>query len=250
MATPEKYLTRFRHEKTRLLALLSGPSWAEEARRALCDPQWFRIAANPLFALLARPETRWQAAWSLGKGVAALAREDMEDARVIMRRIMWGLNEDSGNLGWGLPESMGCILAESPPLAKEYHRTLLSYIHDTGKADNYLDHTPLRRGAYWAAGRLAAADPVRVLPALPCLVLGLQDEDIPCRGCSAFACKTLAAALVRVGRAPASEEAELWAQARRNMEALADTRMELTLLEGDEIVTRPIAAYAATDNLP
>lgn len=237
-------MARFKHEKARLLSLISTQAWARNMSRELADQRCFRAAVNPLFSFLARPEARWQAAWSLGKGMGRLARESMEDARVIMRRIMWNLNEDSGNLGWGMPEAMGCILAGSPPLAREYGRMLLSYIQDTGRADNYLEYAPLRQGAYWAAGRLAGAAPEQVLPSLPSLARGLEDEDIFCRGCAAFACKTLAASLSRAGCIPPFYEGALWRTVCQGMKGLADAHAELTLLEGDDIITRSIAEWA------
>ena len=43
--------------------------------------------------------------------VSRLADSDMEAARVIMRRLMWNLNDESGGIGWGSPEAMGEILA-------------------------------------------------------------------------------------------------------------------------------------------
>lgn len=238
-------MARFRGEKARLLSLISTPAWARELSRELDDPQAFRAAINPLFSFLARPEARWQAAWALGRGVARLAHERREEARIIMRRIMWNLNEDSGNIGWGMPEAMGCILAESPSLAGEYGHILLSYIRDTGRADNYLDHAPLRQGAYWAVGRMAGAEPGSALPALAALAHGLEDADIPCRGCAAFACNALAVALFREGRSPSGEEAVLWRAVRQGMAGLAGLPGELTLLEGDAIVTRPLAEWAA-----
>jgi hypothetical protein len=119
--------------------------------------------------------------------VAAIAREAPEEARVIMRRFMWHMNEESGNLGWGVPESMAETLARSASLAKEFSRVLLSYIRDTGREDNFVGHAPLRRSCYWAAGRLLQARPEFAPIALPPLRAGLRDEDISCRGMAAWA---------------------------------------------------------------
>jgi hypothetical protein len=104
-----------------------------------------------------------------------------------MRRFMWHMNEDSGNLGWGVPQSMAETLARSALLAKEFRRVLLSYIFNTGRDDNFVDHAPLRLSCYWAVGRLLQAGPEFAPGALPLLRAGLRDEDPPCRGMAAWA---------------------------------------------------------------
>jgi len=53
----------------------------------------------------------------MGRVVSSLAEKDMESARVVMRRLMWNLNEESGGIGWGCPEAMGETMARSAPLA-------------------------------------------------------------------------------------------------------------------------------------
>ncbi len=76
--------------------------------------------------------------------MANFAEEDMESARVIMRRLMWSLNDESGGIGWGSPEAMGEIIASHDGLAKEYAHVLISYVWEEG---NFLEYEPLQRGA-------------------------------------------------------------------------------------------------------
>ena len=148
---------------------------------------------GPLLSCLARGGTlAGRAAVALGVCVAAIAEETPEDGRVIMRRFLWHMNEESGNLGWGIPESMAETLARSALLAKEFARVLLSYIRGTGREDNFVDHAPLRRSCYWAAGRLLQARPEFAPSTLPLLRAGLRDEDIPCRGMAAWAVAQIA----------------------------------------------------------
>lgn len=185
-------MSRFREHKARLAALLGEADWKVRLEAEITDQASAKGALNPLLALLARPLVRWQAAYGLGLAVPLMAKDSMESARVVMRRFMWGLNEESGNLGWGIPEAMACILAESPPLSGEYGRIFLSYGYDTGKEDNFLDHAPLRRGVYWGMGRIAQKNPLAVLAALPSLCKALDDEDRPIRGMAAWALGELA----------------------------------------------------------
>jgi len=80
-----------------------------------------RQVVNPLFAFFCDPDAlrRWRAVTAMGRVVSSLAENDMESARVVMRRFMWNLNEESGGIGWGCPEAMGETMARSAPLARE-----------------------------------------------------------------------------------------------------------------------------------
>lgn len=170
-------MSRFQDQKKHFAALFSRPDWLQALQREVTGVAFAKGAANSFLALLNRVECRWQAAYGLGLCVSLMAAENMETARVFMRRLMWNLNEESGNLGWGIPEAMGCILAATPPLADEYARIFISYGYQTGKDDNFLDHVPLRRGVYWGIGRLAQTNALRASPAMPHLVAALRDED-------------------------------------------------------------------------
>ena len=99
---------------------------------------------------------RWLAITAFGKVVAKIAKEDMEQARIIMRRLMWSLNDESGGIGWGAPEAMAEAMANSKELANEYARILLSYVWEDG---NFLEYLPLRRGALWGLYRLSKTQP-------------------------------------------------------------------------------------------
>lgn len=166
--------------------------WQARLKEEIRDAAAAKSTANALLALLNRPEARWQAAYGLGVCLSLMAAESMESARVFMRRLMWSLNEESGNLGWGIPEAMGCILAASPALAGEYARIFISYGYETGKEDNFLDHGPLRRGVYWGIGHLAEADAKHALPALRHLVAALAEKDAPICAYAAWALSKLA----------------------------------------------------------
>jgi len=80
---------------------------------------------------------------------ARVGHRNMEQARVILRRIMWNLNDESGGIGWGSPEAMGEILRCSPKLAMEFHSILFSYLQPGG---NFIEHEMLQRGVIWGVG--------------------------------------------------------------------------------------------------
>ena len=113
---------------------------------------------NALFAHIQHTtaSVKWRAVRAMGLVVAALARKKPERARIVMRRLMWSLNDESGGIGWGAPEAMGEIMARDEQLAREYRNVLVSYLDPRG---NYLEYEPLRRGAEWAVERVRTAHP-------------------------------------------------------------------------------------------
>ena len=113
---------------------------------------------NPLIgALCSSNETaRWHAITALGPIVTDLADRDIEAARVVMRRFMWSLNDESGGIGWGAPEAMGEIMAGHNRLAEEYGHMLVAYMREDGF---YLELPQLQRGLMWGLARLAMEKP-------------------------------------------------------------------------------------------
>ncbi|HEJ83533.1 MAG TPA: HEAT repeat domain-containing protein, partial [Desulfobacteraceae bacterium] len=143
-----------------------------------------RRVINPLFSILYQGDDRlrWAAITAMGRVVARLAGEDREAARVIMRRLMWNLNDESGGIGWGSPEAMGEILACHEGLAQEYAPILLSYARKDG---NYLELEMLQRGLLWGIARLAQARPRLVQGAVLHLIPYLESQDPAVRGMAA-----------------------------------------------------------------
>ena len=144
-----------------------------------------RRVINPLFSFLHHNDQKikWAAVTAMGAVVAKLGDEEMESARVIMRRLMWNLNDESGGIGWGSPEAMGEILAGHGGLAEEYAHVLLSYVRKNG---NYLEHDLLQRGLLWAIGRLCQVRPHMVRGAVPHLLPYLESGDAHVRGLAAW----------------------------------------------------------------
>jgi hypothetical protein len=145
-----------------------------------------RKAINPLFSFLCSLDEllKWRAVTAMGVVVDRLADADMESARVIMRRYMWQLNDESGGIGWGCPEAMGEIMARNEKLADEFWCILISYIRPDG---NFLEHEVLQRGALWGVGRLARARPQLLKTSVEYLHPYMQTDDPYLRGLAAWA---------------------------------------------------------------
>jgi HEAT repeat protein len=143
-----------------------------------------RQVVNPLLSFLQSGDEKlkWGAVKAIGFVVSELADRDPESARVIMRRLMWNLNDESGGIGWGSPEAMGEILAAHSGLAREYAHILLSYAREDG---NYLEHQALQQGLLWGIGRLSEKRPELVRGAAGLLLPYLESQDEVIRGLSA-----------------------------------------------------------------
>ena len=144
-----------------------------------------RQVINSLFSLLCSSDEqiKWRAVTAMGTVVANLADEDIESARVIIRRLMWSLNDESGGIGWGAPEAIGETLACHEGLAREYANILTSYIKEDG---NFLEYEPLQRGAMWGIARLAQIRPHLVQDAKHYLIKRLDSSDATIKGLAAL----------------------------------------------------------------
>jgi hypothetical protein len=145
-----------------------------------------RKAVNPLFSFFCSGDDilKWRSVTAMGEVVHRLAETEIEAARVIMRRLMWHLNDESGGIGWGCPEAMGEIMARNEQLAEEFWCILISYAQPEG---NFLEHQTLQRGLLWGIGRLAHARPHLLKDTLDCLHPFLQEPDPYLRGLAAWA---------------------------------------------------------------
>jgi len=144
-----------------------------------------RKVVNPLFSFLynSNDQIRWHAITAMGILVVELADKDMESARVILRRLMWNLNDESGGIGWGSAEAMGEILAGHKGLAKEYAGILISYVRADG---NFQEHGLMQRGVLWGIGRLAQERPGLARGAAPHIIPFLASIDAQKRGLAAW----------------------------------------------------------------
>lgn len=147
-----------RQLKNDVLTLLQSSSLHNIFKNLSVHPNHQLI--NPLFIALCHPveRVRWHAVCSFGWLVPKIAERDLEAGRIVMRRFLWSLNDESGGIGWGAPEAMAEIMCHSAPLRKEYLHMLISYMREDGddlfQHGNYLELPMLQRGLLWGIGRL------------------------------------------------------------------------------------------------
>jgi len=172
-----------REIKKKVFELLKDETFDKSLEKIRQLPE--RQAINPLFSFFFNTNEliKWRSVTAMGVVVSQLADKEMESARVVMRRLMWNLNDESGGIGWGSPEAMGEIMAQHGRLAEEYAHLLVSYMDEK---ENFIEHGKLQRGVLWGVGRLAHARPSLISYAAALLSPYMRSEDAVHRGLAAW----------------------------------------------------------------
>lgn len=156
--------------KENVVALLEEKQYEQLAEAIINKKSNLRY----LNRLLYDPEKliRWRAIEAMGVMADRLAGEDPEAVRVILRKLLWTINDESGGIGWSAPECIGEIIYRRPDMFAEFASIVLARV----------DEPMLRRGVLWAAGRIALARPALVREDLPLLTGFVYDADPVVRG--------------------------------------------------------------------
>ena len=121
---------------------------------------------------------KFRSVTAMGELALRISGTRMEKARIILRRLMWNLNDESGGIGWGSPEAMGEILSKSPELAMEFKSILFSYLDHRG---NHIEHEMLQRGVLWGIGTYLEIAPDDSDPNHPATNPGAFKFKRPCQ---------------------------------------------------------------------
>ncbi|MFZ7102350.1 MAG: DVU0298 family protein [Peptococcaceae bacterium] len=107
-----------------------------------------------LFADINEP-LRWRALEAIGRLAGELAPQETEVYKNLIRRFLWAMNDESGNVPWSSPEGIGIIIANQPFLFKEYTPMLFT---------NAFENPMCHRGMLWSAGKIGRVKAEPVLP--------------------------------------------------------------------------------------
>lgn len=156
--------------KDLVIILLKERKYDEIAEMVAGD----RTKIRYLRRLLYEPGTLlcWRAIEAMGVVAGRLAEEDPQAVRLILRNLLWAINEESGGIGWASVEAMGEIVSRRPDLYGDYASIILFHV----------DEEMLRRGVMWAAGQIARASPDLVRRYIPMLAPYVDDPDPVVRG--------------------------------------------------------------------
>ena len=191
---------------------------------------------NPLFSALcaADERLRWKSVVAFGHVVPRLADDTMEEARVVMRRFLWSLNDESGGIGWGAPEAMASIMVNDDRIRAEYLHMLISYMRGDGpelfEDGNYLELPMLQRGLLWGVAQLCRKkrSVMQEQNVGPDLVTYLDSEDRVVRGMAIHALISLE-----------------YTGAEERVAKIADDESEVTIFENGDYIHTSVADLAA-----
>ena len=172
--TLNKHKPNRRRLKRLIAECLQSSDWNNAFQQLQLQP--LRATLNVLLAQIIHPDDRikQRAITTIGILTAQLADQDIEAARIIIRRLIWNLTEESGNCTWSAPETIGEILANHEQLAQEYAGILISFIIPDG---NYLEYEPLQRSVINGIRRLAQIYPELTNDAKPYLTKLMSSDD-------------------------------------------------------------------------
>lgn len=121
---------------------------------------------------------RWHALEAIGRLAAQLAPKEQEIYKNLIRRFIWAMNDESGNVPWSSPEGIGVIIANQPLLFQDYTPILIT---------NALDNPMCHRGMLWAIGEIGRAKAELVLPFINDILPFLQSNSLELVGYAVWA---------------------------------------------------------------
>lgn len=129
----------------------------------------------------AEPGQKWRAVSAMGvvAGEAGLASEKVAER---LRRFLWALNDESGDVPYGVPEALGEILAVRPELGSQYTAILVSFLVQ----EELVQTGPILAGVIWALGRVGVPDRDERERTRPGLKAALALDDPEVRGAAVW----------------------------------------------------------------
>ena len=93
------------------------------------------------------------------------------------------MRDESGGIGWGVPEILGEIVRNNPELCADIAPIIVSFHEEK----------MLNAGVLWAIGRIGKINAEFVDYAVPIIISFLESPELILRGYAAFACGKLSA---------------------------------------------------------
>lgn len=175
-----------------------------------------RSLVRAVVSLLYDPEEllRWRAVSALGRLAVVLP----DQLRLVVRRLLWTLNDESGGIGWTSAPALGEIGRHAPEVLGDAARIVAHYLEDP----------TLLPGVLWAIGRLAPAFPRETGEVAPELrgLLGAAEPLVRAQSARALGF--------------AGDDAD-----RGPLAALAGDAAGATIYVDDDLVTATVGQWAA-----
>ncbi len=129
-----------------------------------------------------RKEMRWYALSALEALAQEFAAQYDEVYRNVIRRAVWAMADESGNVPWAAPEMMAVVIKAYPAQYKEFVKIMIT---------NGLDSPMCHHGVLWAVGYLGEEYLSEIERFGPKLMRFLDSKDMELRGLAVWALKRL-----------------------------------------------------------
>ncbi len=125
---------------------------------------------------------RWHAISALEALARAYAADHDEIYRNVIRRAVWAMADESGNVPWAAPEMMSAVIKAAPDQYGEFVKIMIT---------NGLDSPMCHRGVLWSLGYLGADHLAEMEPFMKRIMKFLDHKDGELRGTAVWALKGL-----------------------------------------------------------
>ena len=125
----------------------------------------------------------WRAMEAIGVITAEIAKEDPGHVRNTVGRLLWMMRDESGGIGWSVPEILGEVVRNNPELCADIAPIIVSFHEEK----------MLNAGVLWAIGRIGKINAEFIDYAVPIIISCLESPEMILRGYAAFACGKLSA---------------------------------------------------------
>ncbi len=125
----------------------------------------------------------WRAIEAVGLFTGHMAKDDAEFVRNIVGRLLWMIRDESGGIGWSVPEMLGEIVKHNPGLCADIAPVIISFHEEL----------MLASGVLWAAGSMGVPAKDTVEYAVPVIRQFLNSPEAVQRGYAARALGVLGA---------------------------------------------------------
>jgi len=119
----------------------------------------------------------WQAIEAIGLITKDISRSDPEFVRNVVGRLLWMIRDESGGIGWSVPEILGEIVRNNPELCSDIASVIVSFHNEE----------MLREGVLRAIGRIGKTNKEMAEYATSIILPYLNSPDKIIRGNAAWA---------------------------------------------------------------
>ena len=125
----------------------------------------------------------WRAIETVGLFTGEMAKEDSEFVRNIVGRLLWMIRDESGGIGWSVPEMLGEIVKNNPVLCADIAPIIVSFYEEL----------MLATGVLWAVGNMGELNKETIEDSVPLIRPFLKSSESIQRGYAARALGVLGA---------------------------------------------------------